>query len=984
MMALLQRLAALLVVLAMAIPSPAPAAQATNVASGQIVESLQAAARPDPRRAQRSLEAGKRAEAAGRFAEALAAYDEAARLDKRNPAPLERGALLRSRLVHQHEEEAERLALGGNVGQAAEELRSALRADPGNTFVAQRLGEIAAMSQMPPQAQGEPERQGVPLPRLRPLPGKRSFNLRSDVQSTYRQLAESFGLKVLFDPELPSRSVRFRLNDVDFATAASVLGAETATFINPVAADTFFVAADTPAKRKEYQRTIEETIALPAAVSPEEMTELLRILRDITESTHIQLDARGHTISIRDTPGAVSLARDLIRQIEQARGELMLDIELLEVNRNEAMKLGITPPSSLRAFTFSTQDIRSIQQANDLATLIGIIQRILGGSAGLGGAGALSPAVIAFGGGKTTYFSQLPGAAAQFSQALSLVRSGRRILLRAQDGKPATLFVGDRFPITLSLLSSSLGTISFTPTIGANLLPRSDFNVGNAPLALATADFTGDGLRDLAVVNHNDSSITILLNQGKGNFAPATGSPIVLGTNETGASAIAAGDANNDGIFDLFIANQTSDNVTLLIGKGDGTFTAAAASPIAAGAGPSAIAVADFDRDGNLDIAVTNISDNTVSVFLGDGKGGFKAAPGSPFLLPGGAQGPVAIVAQDFNNDGKPDLAIVNRTTSNVSVLTGNGDGTFAEAPGSPIAVGKTPVALAEGDLNGDARPDLAVVNQADNSLSVLLNNGDATFASAANSPLATGATPSGVAIADFNTDNVNDLVVTNQGTDNIGIHLGLGAGLFLPRFGLPTAQGPSAVVAADLNGDGRPDAAITEETANQVSIIFDPVSFGGNAAGALQQPFPASEYVDLGLKVKATPVLHPNDEVTLQLEFEIRALSGQSVNGIPILSNRTISQTIRVRENETTLIGGLLDTEETRSLSGLPGFASVPGAGFLAGSRTKQPSETQLLILVTPRQLRLSRRVSRSLYVGRGSGPPAARGAERATPNEP
>ncbi len=793
-------------------------------------------------------------------------------------------------------------------------------------------------------------------------------------------MAQAFGLKAVFDPDLAARTLRFRANDVDFWTAARILGVQTATFYRAVSADTFLVAADTPAKQKEYQRIVEETIPVGDAVGPEELTELLRVLRDITESQHIQIDSASHSITVRDTPGTVTLAKEVIQQVEQARGELILDIELLEVDRNAALQLGITPPTAVRAFTLSTQDIRAIQQARDAATLIGILQRLAGAQGLLGASGTSLPAVIAFGGGRSTFFSQLPGAAAQFSQALTLVRSGRRVLLRAQDRKPATLFVGDRFPITLSLLSASLGKSSFTPTIGPNLLPRSDFPVGNAPLAVVTGDWNGDGRPDIAVVNHNDSSVSILLNQGNANFREPTGSPIIPGTNQTGGAAIAVGDFNKDSINDLVVVNQTSNNLTVLLGKGDGTFTAATGSPIATGNAPSGIAVADFNGDGHLDLAVTNLTANSVSIFLGDGKGGFKEVTGSPILLPGGVQGPVAIVAADFNNDGKRDLVVVNRTTNNISVLLGNGNGTFTEAPGSPIAVGKTPVAVAAGDLNGDSRPDLAIANQTDNTVTVLLNNGDATFTASGSSPLQTGAKPASVAIADFNGDRFNDLLVANQGADSISVHLGLGAGLFAPRFGLPTAAGPSAVAVADFNGDGRPDAAIAEQTANEVSVILDPVSFGGGLNGALQQPYPGSEYVDLGLKVKATPVLHPNDEVTLQLEFEIRALSGQSVNGIPILSNRTLSQTIRVRANETTLIGGLLDTEETRSLSGLPGFSGLPGAGFLTSARNKQNSDTQLLILVTPRQLRLPRRSSRPIYAGRGgtgAGPPGARPSE-------
>ena len=125
--------------------------------------------------------------------------------------------------------------------------------------------------------------------------------------------------------------------------------------------------------------------------------------------------------------------------------------------------------------------------------------------------------------------------------------------------------------------------------------------------------------------------------------------------------------------------------------------------------------------------------------------------------------------------------------------------------------------------------------------------------------------------------------------------------------------------------------------------------------------------------------------EVTLQLEFEIRALAGSAVNGIPILSNRTLSQTVRVKENEPTLITGMTDTEETRSIAGLPGFAEVPGLRYAFSSKNHAFQDTELLIVVTPRRLRLADHLTRTIYAGRGDvGRSAAGPAFRGTPAPP
>ena len=435
------------------------------------------------------------------------------------------------------------------------------------------------------------------------------------------------------------------------------------------------------------------------------------------------------------------------------------------------------------------------------------------------------------------------------------------------------------------------------------------------------------------------------------------------------------------GFHDLLVTDPVANTVQVLLSNGDDTFKEATGSPITVGQEPSSIVLGDFNADGNQDFAVTNFKDNTFSLFLGNGDGTFKQATGSPFALPTTATGPIAMTSSDFNSDGNLDLAIVNQTTNNVAVLLGNGNATFSLATGSPFAVGKSPVAIASADLNDDSHPDLAVVNQTDNTVSVLLGNGDGTFTSALNSPLATGQAPTAVAIADFNGDGVPDIAVTDPQTDSVSVFLGLGQGLFAPAFELPVGTNPTAILAASLSGATLPDVAITDDpsgTAGQVTVILSPASLFSNLSGSIaQQPYPGAEYEDIGVKIKATPTLHPNDDVTLQLEFEIRALAGSSINGIPIITNRTISQTVRIKEEVPTIIGGLLDNEETRTLTGLPGFANLPGgAGYFFGQRNTTAQDTEMLIMITPHKLRLQDRVSRSIYVGHDTS--AGRGPAR------
>jgi len=950
---------------------------------------LQMAPRPNPKYAKKLSELADKELADGRFDEALNYYQQAARYAPQDTALIERVASMRSKLVQDHVDAAERDALAGHADVATEELAKALLIDPGNTIVAERLKQ---MNEMRDEPIVKPDRRIEGFPELKPLSPKQDLNLRGDSKSVYEQLGQLFGIKVVFDPELAARTVRLHADNVDFTTALKILSAETGTFSRPLTSTLLFVAQDTLEKRRQYAAEAEQTFVLPESVGTEEMTELVRVLREMTGSTRVQLDSQSRALSIRDTPERLMLAGEIIRQAEKSRGEILLEIEILEVDRNMARTLGLLPPSSVELISLTPSLISQLQQAQNLSTLITLLASIFGNGSSSGTAGSslnlssLIPPLTVVGGGKTTFLLTLPAIAAQFSDALSLVHSGRQVLLRAQDGKPASFFVGDRYPITLSLLSGSLGTSTAATSVGGvsnSILPSTSYNVGIGPVALTAADFRNIGQLDLAVVNEIDDTLTILENQSAGTFLQA-GLPISLGAARTVAPVIAPSIASavltTSGFHDLLVTDPVDNTVQVLLSNGDDTFKQAAGSPIAMGKQPSSIVLGDFNGDGIQDFAVTNFTDNTFSLFLVNGDGTFKQATSSPFAMPTAATGPIAMTSADFNSDGNLDLAIVNQTTNNVTILLGNGNATFNLATASPFAVGTFPVAIATGDLNNDSHPDLVVVNQSDGTVSVLLGNGDGTFTAATNSPLATGQSPTAVTVTDFNGDGIPDFAVTDPATDSVSVFLGVGQGLFAPAFQLPVGSNPTAILSASLSGASLPDVAVTDDppgATGQVTVILSPASLfsSSGAAGITQQPYPGAQYEDLGVKIKATPTIHPNEEVTLQLEFEIRALAGSSINGIPIITNRTLSQTVRIREDEPTIIGGLLDNEETRTITGLPGFANLPGAaGYFFGQRNTTTQDTEMVILITPHKLRLQDRVSRSIYVGRDTS--AGRGS--------
>jgi hypothetical protein len=287
-------------------------------------------------------------------------------------------------------------------------------------------------------------------------------------------------------------------------------------------------------------------------------------------------------------------------------------------------------------------------------------------------------------------------------------------------------------------------------------------------------------------------------------------------------ASITAGDFNGDGKLDLAVASSiynesdpaaSTGSVTVFSGDGDGGFAQVFASPISGavnGSAPFAIVTGDFNDDGNLDLAVVNLSINTVTILLGHGDGTFIAA-----ASPATGNGPSAIAVGDFNGDGKLDLAVTNSASNTVTILLGNGDGTFTAAA-SP-ATDKNPVSVGVGDFNGDGILDLAVANQTGNDVTILLGKGDGKFA-AGSSPAFTGADT--IAVGDFNGDGVADLAVGGKVT---AILLGNGDGTFsAPVASLNSLYGDQWVVAADFNGDGTTDLAYLTPNADDGFITIE------------------------------------------------------------------------------------------------------------------------------------------------------------------
>ncbi len=355
--------------------------------------------------------------------------------------------------------------------------------------------------------------------------------------------------------------------------------------------------------------------------------------------------------------------------------------------------------------------------------------------------------------------------------------------------------------------------------------PRVAYTADLAPSAVAAGDLNGDGFADLAVLNEGTSftgyasQVSVYLNTGDGTFADAVG--YAAGT---GGWAIALGDLDDDDDLDIAAADAEFSEgygqyVRILSNDGDGSF----ASPVRyrAGTVPSGVTMAEFDGDGKLDLAVASFGgtsggnqDSGVTVMLGRGDGTFASNATDSV---GGA--PLDGVIGDLNRDGELDLAVVNRDVQvidDLAVLFGNGDGSFSPYEGYDLP--SSPNSLASGDFDGDGWDDLvSSSSRFTGVVQIMFNNGDGTYADEIQYFI-DAEDPSEVEVADINADDYDDIVVVNYGVysgvepGSVSVILSNGDGTFAPEENHVVGGHPWYLALGDLDGDDDVDIAVSAD----------------------------------------------------------------------------------------------------------------------------------------------------------------------------
>jgi hypothetical protein len=377
------------------------------------------------------------------------------------------------------------------------------------------------------------------------------------------------------------------------------------------------------------------------------------------------------------------------------------------------------------------------------------------------------------------------------------------------DGK-LDIVVPDEQHARLSVLLNTASPLVFTA-------PKL-IHTGNGPVSVVTADLNGDGIPDLVEANQVDNTVQVFLGNGNGTFK----TPETYSVDSVPEQVLVANLGN--GHLDIVEISQSSGDVTVLVGDGSGHFTqlqAFATTTIASG--PNPMALADLSGNGKMDLVVADPSSGMITVYTGNGDGTFDTS-GSDYTLPMGTYSPsaFAVTAGVFTGT-LPDIAVTDPDNNQVDVFLNNGSGGLDSVPGT-YPVGLYPTSIAVADFNGDSKQDLVVADKYGSEVSVLLGNGDGTFAPQQTLP--TGKYPTQVIAADVNGDGKMDIITANTGnSDSLGhsvdILTGNGDGTFAAPQVLLTGNYPRSVAAADFNGDGTLDLVVAARADNNLDLFL-------------------------------------------------------------------------------------------------------------------------------------------------------------------
>jgi len=526
------------------IPSPAPAPACENGVPGGV---NCVASKKEMKEAREAFARGLKLQERKHLDEAFDQFNTASRLVPQNPQFLTARELVKAQLVFNHVERGNVLLWEDLRAQAAAEFRAAIDLDPENRFAQERLEE----------ARREP---AVELPstvpvrfldageiHLVPKSEKASFHFSGDVNGLFALVSQAYGVTAQVDNTVPSRQVRFNLDEVDFFTALRLACQVSKTMWVAVDAHQMLVLPDNPENHKQFDRMSLRTFILPAHTTPQDVTDLGTTLRTMFEIRFINSGQTADTFEVRASPAVLEASAELLKQLSKERPQVMLDIRVYQINHQLMRNIGVHTPDTFNLYNIPAVALAGLggqsisQLINQLIASGGINQAGSTGIAGLlaqlGGqsSGIFSQPLATFGGGLTFSGVSLDHFAANLSLNESWVRSLENMSLRASQGNDATFHLGERYPIQNAsyapifnspAISKVLGNQSYIPPfpsvsyedLGLNLKAKPTIHGDNSvalQLELAVRSLTGTTNNGVPVISNREYKGSINLQDGE-------------------------------------------------------------------------------------------------------------------------------------------------------------------------------------------------------------------------------------------------------------------------------------------------------------------------------------------------------------------------------------------------------------------------------------------------------------------------------------
>jgi general secretion pathway protein D len=448
----------------------------------------------------------------GKLFEAFDRYKQAADLDPANAAYASAREALRQQLVRDELDLGNKQLIANERVEAMAAFRTALSLDPDNEFVRQRVRDVLGEVTIP-GLRVVADAPGAEPIRIEPAPGLRDFHFRGNSRDFLEQVANAYGLTLIFDDSVQSRPLRVDVTQVDFARAFTTASQLTKTFSVPLSPRQLLVVADSPSNRQAYERMTSRTFYVPEAGSPQELNDIVNALRIMFDIRYIVQQPNQGTITMRAPAAAVDAATRFLESLSGGRPQVLFEVKAYEVSSTLTRQIGVSAPLELQVFNVPTeaQKLLGNQNINDIINQLiasGLINQgnttqiaaLIAQFLGQNSSPLLGGTLLLFGGGITQSAIPLPGTTFNLSVNDSTVRTLENLTLRAGHGTPAILKIGSRVPI----LNATFAPISNSPAL-SQVLQNQSFQ---APFPSFNYEDVGLNIKATPLVRR-DSAVTV-------------------------------------------------------------------------------------------------------------------------------------------------------------------------------------------------------------------------------------------------------------------------------------------------------------------------------------------------------------------------------------------------------------------------------------------------------------------------------------------